>query len=193
MGNTLFNTTPANTYPALIKVGDNTAIDATLKALSDGEGNDLPMEVSSSTVNFTGDVTGIPIQSTVGMFVVKLEFAGGKLIASPFISATDTQGNSILSAAGYTFTRAGDTSITIGHPLARLLVNFNRLATNTNAGPSSITTAAVSGSSSANLAAIQLPNKTSFTINSLATGSGLGLTGQQFMYITWQVPSYNFG
>jgi hypothetical protein len=189
MGTTLFNTTPQNTYPALIKVGDNTAIDATLKALSDGEGNDLPMEASSSTINFTGDVTGLPIQSTVGMFVVKLEFSGGVLIASPFISATDTQGNSILSAAGYTFTRTNNTAITIGHPLARWLVNFNRIATN----GSSIVTAAVSGSSSSNLAVIQNPAKDSFTINSLATGGGLGLTGQQFMYITWQVPSYNFG
>jgi hypothetical protein len=189
MGTTLFNTTPQNTYPALIKVGDNTAIDATLKALSDGEGNDLPMEVSSSTVNFTGGVTGLPIQSTVGIFVVKLEFLGGVLIASPFISATDTQGNSILSAAGYTFTRVNNTAITIGHPLARWLVNFNRIATN----GSSIVTAAVSGSSSSNLAVIQNPAKDSFTINSLSTGGGLGLTGQQFMYITWQVPSYNFG
>jgi len=56
MGTSLFNTTPANTYPALIKVGDNSTIDGTLKTLSDGAGNDLPIQVSSTVVNLTGKV-----------------------------------------------------------------------------------------------------------------------------------------
>jgi hypothetical protein len=56
MGTSLFNTTPANTYPALIKVGNNTSIDGTLKVLSDGAGNDLPIQVSSTVTNFTGNV-----------------------------------------------------------------------------------------------------------------------------------------
>jgi hypothetical protein len=41
----------------LIKTGDNTAIDGTLKVLSDGNGNDLPMEVSTAGVNLTGSPT----------------------------------------------------------------------------------------------------------------------------------------
>jgi hypothetical protein len=53
MGTSLTGLTPATTYDALIKVGDNGPIDATLKALSDGLGNNLPMEVSTETVNFT--------------------------------------------------------------------------------------------------------------------------------------------
>jgi hypothetical protein len=53
MGTSLTGLTPATTYDALIKVGDNGPIDGTLKALSDGLGNDLPMEVSTETVNFT--------------------------------------------------------------------------------------------------------------------------------------------
>ena len=56
MGTSLFNTTPAATYPALIKVGDNTSIDGALKVLSDGAGNDLPIQVSSTVTNFTGNV-----------------------------------------------------------------------------------------------------------------------------------------
>jgi len=56
MGTSLFNTTPAATYPALIKVGNNTSIDGTLKVLSDGAGNDLPLQVSSTVTNFTGNV-----------------------------------------------------------------------------------------------------------------------------------------
>ena len=47
MGNTLFNTTPQNTYPSLIKIGDNLPLTATLKRLSDGNGNDLPLLVST--------------------------------------------------------------------------------------------------------------------------------------------------
>jgi hypothetical protein len=56
MGTSLFNTTPAATYPALLKVGDNTSIDGTLKTLSDGAGNDLPIQVSSTVTNFTGNI-----------------------------------------------------------------------------------------------------------------------------------------
>jgi hypothetical protein len=41
MGTTLNGTTPQSTYPSLIKVGDNGAVDATLQRLSDGEGNDF--------------------------------------------------------------------------------------------------------------------------------------------------------
>jgi len=57
MGTTLNGLTPAGTYPGLIKTGDNTAIDGTLKVLSDGNGNNLPMEVSTTGVNLTGSPT----------------------------------------------------------------------------------------------------------------------------------------
>lgn len=54
MGISLTGLTPATTYDALIKVGDNGPIDATLKTLSDGLGNDLPMQASTTGINFTG-------------------------------------------------------------------------------------------------------------------------------------------
>ena len=54
MGTTLNGTTPQNTYPSLIKVGDNGAIDATLKRLSDGNGNDLPLLVSDKSITNYG-------------------------------------------------------------------------------------------------------------------------------------------
>jgi hypothetical protein len=57
MGISLNGLTPAGTYPGLIKTGDNTAIDGTLKVLSDGNGNNLPMEVSTTGVNFTNNLT----------------------------------------------------------------------------------------------------------------------------------------
>jgi hypothetical protein len=54
MGTTLNGTTPQSTYPSLIKVGDNGAVDATLQRLSDGEGNDLPLLISTSSVTNLG-------------------------------------------------------------------------------------------------------------------------------------------
>ena len=57
MGISLNGLTPAGTYPGLIKTGDNTAISGTPKVLSDGNGNDLPMEVSTTGVNLTGSPT----------------------------------------------------------------------------------------------------------------------------------------
>jgi hypothetical protein len=57
MGISLNGLTPAGTYPGLIKTGDNTAISGTPKVLSDGNGNNLPMEVSTAGVNFTNNLT----------------------------------------------------------------------------------------------------------------------------------------
>ena len=50
----------SQTFPGLIKTNDEAAIDGTLKTLQDGAGNNLPIEVSTTGVNFTGTVTGIP-------------------------------------------------------------------------------------------------------------------------------------
>ena len=69
MGTSLTGLTPATTYDALIKTGDNAPIDATLKTLSDGLGNNLPMEVSTTSINFTGTLlqsgTAVPTQAQV--------------------------------------------------------------------------------------------------------------------------------
>lgn len=50
MGTSLTGLTPATTYDALIKVGDNGPLSATAKYLSDGLGNDAPMSMSTSRV-----------------------------------------------------------------------------------------------------------------------------------------------
>jgi hypothetical protein len=66
MGISLTGLTPATTYDALIKVGDNGPIDATLKVLSDGLGTNLPMEASTTGINFTGTTTvsGVAVANT---------------------------------------------------------------------------------------------------------------------------------
>ena len=56
----LTNKQISNTYDGLIKTNDEQPIDGTLKTLQDGVGNNLPMQVSTTGVNFTGTVTGIP-------------------------------------------------------------------------------------------------------------------------------------
>ena len=48
MGTTLNGTKPKNTYQALLKTTDNTAIDATLKTISDGLGTDTPLQLSTT-------------------------------------------------------------------------------------------------------------------------------------------------
>ena len=60
---TLNGKTIDSTYEGLIKTSDEAAIDGTLKNLQDGLGNDLPMQVSTTGVNFTGDldVTGATV------------------------------------------------------------------------------------------------------------------------------------
>jgi hypothetical protein len=57
MGTSLNGLTPGATYSGLIKTTDNAAISGTAKVLTDGAGNDLPVEVSTSGVNFTGTLS----------------------------------------------------------------------------------------------------------------------------------------
>ena len=115
MGSSLINTTPANTYPALIKVGNNTPIDATLKTLSDGAGNNLPMEASSSTINFTGTTTGLPFQD-FGLYPYKIVcgVSGGNV--SSITSATSPSGLNLIGRAGWTIGITGLT-VNVTHPL----------------------------------------------------------------------------
>jgi hypothetical protein len=69
MGTSLNGLNPASTYQALIKVGNNTNLNTTLKTLSDGAGNDLPMQASTAGVNFTGTLsqsgTAVPTAAEV--------------------------------------------------------------------------------------------------------------------------------
>ena len=55
----LINQKIKDTYEGLIKTSDEQPIDGTLKNLEDGNGGVLPIQVSTSTINFTGTVTGI--------------------------------------------------------------------------------------------------------------------------------------
>ncbi len=56
---TLTNLKIKDTYDGLLKTSDNQPIGGTLKTLQDGLGNDLPLQVSTTEINFTGTVSGI--------------------------------------------------------------------------------------------------------------------------------------
>ena len=58
MGTSLNGLTPSATYTGLLKFGDNTAISASLKAISDGAGNDTILELSTTALQIGGS-TGV--------------------------------------------------------------------------------------------------------------------------------------
>ena len=81
------------TYPGLIKTCDNSAVTSTYKPITDGNGNDLPVQVSSLGTKFTGDadftgatVTGIPAGPTGPTGATGAQGAQG------FTGATGAQG-----------------------------------------------------------------------------------------------------
>ena len=80
MGTSLTGLTPATTYDALIKVGDNGPIDGTLKALSDGLGNDLPLFVSTTSLaNYGGG--NITSNTAFGKDALLSNTTGGQITA----------------------------------------------------------------------------------------------------------------
>ena len=81
MGTTLTGTTPQDTYDSLIKVTDNGPLSGTLKALSDGLGNDSALALSTGAASITGTLAvtgssniftnsgGVPSTSILSSFV----------------------------------------------------------------------------------------------------------------------------
>ena len=55
MGTPLTGSSVASTYTGLLKNTDNSTVSATLKAISDGSGNDSALQISNAAVNTTGD------------------------------------------------------------------------------------------------------------------------------------------
>jgi hypothetical protein len=67
MGTPLTGSSVASTYTGLLKNTDNSTVSATLKAISDGSGNDSALQISSVAVNATNDfsVNGAASKFTV--------------------------------------------------------------------------------------------------------------------------------
>ena len=63
MGTSLIGLLPQNTYSGLIKFGDNAALSASLKAISDGAGNDTMLSISTTALQI-GGATGLNWDNT---------------------------------------------------------------------------------------------------------------------------------
>jgi trimeric autotransporter adhesin len=103
---TLTNTKIKDTYSGLIKTADNLPVDATPKALEDGVGNALPIEVGTDRINFTDTV----------------DFTGATVIGLPEVNPpgliSGGVANSMKSAPSLTTTAAianGTGSIVLGN------------------------------------------------------------------------------
>ena len=100
---TLTNQKIKDTYEGLIKTTDNAAITATPKALEDGVGNTVPLEVGTNRINFTNEV----------------DFSAATvsgLAAGGLVNGTGT--SSLQSAASLTTTAAnaaGNNAIALGN------------------------------------------------------------------------------
>jgi len=69
MGISLANTTPSSSFDSLIKFGDNDGATNSLKRLSDGNGNDLPISISTLTVYMTGSLYGSSSYASTASYV----------------------------------------------------------------------------------------------------------------------------
>ncbi len=87
----------SQTYDALIQTGTDNPIDGTLRPLQDGSGNVLPMEVSTTGVNFTGTVTGIPA-STDTTYTLDNNYFGSALLIE--LNGSDASTDSVAISPG---------------------------------------------------------------------------------------------
>jgi hypothetical protein len=119
------------------------------------------------------------------------------LLAAPgcFLRAEDDQGNSLIGASGWAFTRNGANEITITFPTSNYATSFTRIVENTN---SVFLTASIGVATTTGNYVVQIPGNTSINIknlnntftgiNSSASG-GTAPGGGWLMYITWTFPS----
>jgi hypothetical protein len=144
MGISLTGLTPATTYDALIKVGDNGPITSALKVLSDGLGTNLPMEASTTGVNFTGvaQVGGVGIANTTQVAAKQDTLISGTNIKT--INSTSILGSGNISVVTAPSGVSGAIQFSNGSAFASDATNFfwddtnNRLGVGTNA-PSNTT------------------------------------------------------
>jgi hypothetical protein len=133
MGTSLTGLTPATTYDALIKVGDNGPLSATAKVLSDGLGNDSILALSTSQV---GVGTNSPSRTLDVNGVIRTQNAGSA--GAPSIElGTSPQGNGLFSPTTNTLafttndnecmrlTSAGNVGIGTTTPSAKLEISGN--------------------------------------------------------------------
>lgn len=191
---------PINTYSSGTLVGTGvTGLNFTGAAVSSVTDTAGITTVSISATTGATGATGSPgatgNNGASGVYFVALEFSSGSLISSPFLRAEDDQGNSLIGASGWTFTRNSGSEITITFPSNNYATAFTRIVEYTN---SVFLTASVGISGTTGNYVVQTPGNTSINIkgltnsftgiNNSASGGTAPGTGW-LMYITWTFPS----
>jgi len=98
MGLSLFNRRICNTYPGVIKTCDNAALTVTPKPMTDGVGNDVPINIGTSTICYGGtqDFTGATVIGISGSTAGLIPGAGTSSMVSDIgITAVALQSCSI--------------------------------------------------------------------------------------------------
>jgi len=131
MGTSLSGLTPATTFDALIKVGDNSALSASLKTISDGEGNDSPLKLSTSAVGI-GSITNVETeinskQATLVSGTNIKTINSASLLGSGDVAVQETlvSGTNIKTINSTSLLGSGDISISASAGGSNTQIQFN--------------------------------------------------------------------
>jgi hypothetical protein len=164
MGTPLTGSSVASTYTGLLKNSDNSTVGATLKAISDGSGNDSALQVSNAAVNTTGDFSVATNKLTVAS-------ASGNTAVAGTLAVTGATNLSNLATSGAA-TIGGALNVTGATTLTGNLTVPGNLAvtgTSTLTGATAVTgTLGVAGAST--LASVGVTG-------AATVGTTLGVTG----------------
>jgi hypothetical protein len=164
MGTPLTGSSVASTYTGLLKNSDNSTVGASLKAISDGSGNDSALQVSNAAVNTTGDFSVATNKLTVAS-------ASGNTAIAGTLAVTGATNLSSLATSGAA-TIGGALNVTGATTLTGNLTVPGNLAvtgTSTLTGATAVTgTLGVTGAST--LASVGVTG-------AATVGTTLGVTG----------------
>jgi hypothetical protein len=158
MGTSLINTKPKNNYGSLIKVGDNLPIDGTLKTISDGAGNDTPLQLSLTEVQVnsifrinTNNTELLDIQDVGGnnrfninrnVQKINLDFSSNPASSTELIGAIRTYADGVNLSDAISFIKDGSIGMGTQSPVGLLHLKktgaTTRLAIDGDAGQSRI-------------------------------------------------------
>ena len=180
MATPLTGSSVASTYTGLLKITDNSTVNATLKFISDGGGNDSALQISNAAVNTTGDFSvatnKLTVASASGNTAVAgtLGVTGATSLSSLITSGAATIGGALNVTGATTLTG----NLTVPGNLAvtgNFAVNTNKFTVAASSGNTVIAgTLGVTGAvtASGNLSALGTVGGNALSINGNA-----GITG----------------